>query len=84
MQLRHRQTRCAVVIADIADLWKHGLPLDRCDRAVLFDDPGLTSEWTELLVRRSDQCEATADLARVKALCAELAQAGAAVPDATD
>ncbi len=82
--LRHRQTRCAVIIADAADLRKHGLPLDRCDRAVLFDEPGLTSEWTELLRRRSDECEATADLARVKALCAELVQAGAAVPDAAD
>jgi cyanophycin synthetase len=82
--LRHRQTRCAVIIADAADLRKHGLPLDRCDRAVFFDEPGLTTEWTELLRRRSDECEATADLARVKALCAELVQAGAAVPDAAD
>lgn len=82
--LRHRRTRCALLIADGADLRKHGLPLDRCDRVVLFDDPGLSTEWAELLRRRSDQCEATADLARLTTLCAELVQAGAAVPEATD
>jgi cyanophycin synthetase len=82
--LRHRRTRCAVVIADAADLRKHGLPLDRCDRVVIFDDPALTADWTELLRRRSDQCETTADLERLTKLCAELAQAGAAVPAATD
>jgi cyanophycin synthetase len=82
--LRHRRTRCALVIADGADLRKHGLPLDRCDRVVIFDDPALTADWTELLHRRSDHCETTADLGRLTKLCAELAQAGAAVPEAAD
>lgn len=71
--LRHPRLRAAIVIADGADLRKHGMPLDRCDRVVLFDDPALSAEWEELLRRRSGEAETTADLARLNNLCARLA-----------
>ena len=71
----HPHVRAVVIVATAAELAKHGLPVDRCDQAIVLRDAGLPEPWRAVVRRRCGDYTETDELDRVNQAIAALPRA---------